>query len=134
MQKAEDVVTLGFGLRDDADGEEVEDLVDGDAVRDQLLLDGVEPLDARLDLGLDVRFCELAFDGADDALQEGFALAAQGVDFGGELRVGEGIEACPCRGGGLEERTRRASRGRCAAAFQASGARACACCAAGRRA
>ena len=53
VQQAEDGVAVGYGLADDADGEQVVDLVDGDLLRGELLLDGVEALDARLDAACD---------------------------------------------------------------------------------
>jgi hypothetical protein len=92
VQQAERGIALGFGFGDHADGEQVEDLVDGNGVGDELLLDGVEALDARLDAAADVGFAELGFEVGDDALQEGFAFAAQGLDLGRELRVGEGVD------------------------------------------
>ena len=92
VQQAEDGVAVLLGLRDDADGEEIVDLIDGNAVRVELLLDGVEALDARFDAGVDVGVAELRFKRADDAIEECFAFAAEGIDFSGELVVGEGVD------------------------------------------
>ncbi len=93
VQQAEDGVAVGLGFGDDANGEEVVDLLDGDVVRDELLLDGEEALDAGLDAG---RYADFVRAGSSRVVtmrcEEGFAFAAEGVDFGGELRVGEGID------------------------------------------
>ena len=80
VNEAEDAVAIGLGLGNDADGEEVEDLVDGDLRLLQLLEDGVEALDAPFDTGVDVVFAELLDDGVFDADEELFALDAAGFD------------------------------------------------------
>ena len=47
-------VAVLHGFTDDADGEEIVDLVDGDLLVGEFLLDGVEALDAPLDAAGDV--------------------------------------------------------------------------------
>ena len=82
----------GFlGFADDADGEEVVDLVDGDLLVVEFLLDGVEALDAPLDAGGDLVVAEDLLDLLDGTSKEDFAFAAKGVDLVGELLVGEGV-------------------------------------------
>ena len=80
-----------FGLADDAHGEQIEHLVDGDLLVGELLLDGVEPLDAPLDAAGNLEFGKLASSCFADAAEEDFAFVAQRFDLGRELLVGEGI-------------------------------------------
>ena len=67
VKQAEDGVAVLHGLADDADGEKVVDLVDGDLLVGELLLDGVEALDAPLDAAGDFVLAELGFEFPDDA-------------------------------------------------------------------
>ena len=91
VEQAKDGVTVLHGLTDDADGEQVVNLVEGQLLVGDLLLDGVEALDAPLDAAGDFVFAQLGFELLDDAFEEDFAFAAKGVDLGGELLVGEGV-------------------------------------------
>ena len=59
MQQTKHGVALGDGVADDADGQQIVDLLDGDLLREQLLLNRVEALDAGLDMGLDAGLGEL---------------------------------------------------------------------------
>jgi hypothetical protein len=53
VNETEDGVAGGYVLGDDADGEQIVDLIEGDFGALDLLVDGVEALDAPLDAGLD---------------------------------------------------------------------------------
>ena len=76
VNKAEDGVTGGDVLGDDANGEQIVDLVERDLGALDLLEDGVEALDAPLDARLDVVFAQLLDEGVFDAAQKLFALNA----------------------------------------------------------
>ena len=93
VQDSDERITLGNSFRDDADCEQVIDLLDGDRMRGEFLLDGVEPLDARLHPPGDMQVAQLCFERFDDALEECLSLAPQRLDFSGErgVRVRIGI-------------------------------------------
>ena len=91
VEQAEDGPTIVFRLADDADGEQVVDLVDRDLLRGELLLDGVEALDARLDAARLAVPSEDLPDVADDGGEEGLIGVAEVFHFGGEFLVGEGV-------------------------------------------
>ena len=63
VDEAEDGVAGSNILGDDADGEKIVDLVEGNLRALQLLIDGVEALDAPLDAGFDVVFAQLFDEG-----------------------------------------------------------------------
>ena len=92
VQKSEHGVTILLGLRDDADCEEIVDLIDGNAVCAELLLDREETFDARFDPCVNIGVAELRLDDADDAIEERFTFAAKGVDLRSELGVGERVD------------------------------------------
>ena len=77
VQQAEDGVALGYCLADDANGEQIVDLFDGDLLGDEFLLDGVEALDARLDAAFDIGFLQLGLEGRDDGGEEAFVGSAE---------------------------------------------------------
>ena len=91
VEQAEDRIAVLHGLTNDADGEEIVDLVEGQFLVGDLLLDGVEALDAPFDAAGDFVLAEFGFELLDDAFEEDFAFAAEGIDFVGELLVGEGV-------------------------------------------
>ncbi len=91
MQQAKHSVAVLHRLADDADGKQVVDLVQGNLLLGELLLDGVEALDAPLHATGDLVLGQLVFQRLDDSLEEDLALAAQRVHLGGELLVGEGV-------------------------------------------
>ena len=84
MEQAKDGVTVLHGLTDDADGEQVVNLVEGQLLVGDLLLDGERRLMRHSDAAGDFVFAQLGFELLDDAFEEDFAFAAKGVDLGGE--------------------------------------------------
>ena len=80
VNQAEDRIAGGHVLGDDADGEEIVDLVEGALGALNLLEDGVEALDAPLDARIDVVFAQLLDEGVFDAAQELLALEAARFD------------------------------------------------------
>ena len=83
VNEAEDGVAGGYVLGDDADGEQIVDLVEGDLGALDFLVDGVEALDAPLDAGLDAVLAQLLDQRIFNAAQELLALNAAGFDGGG---------------------------------------------------
>ena len=83
MQQAEQSVAVANRVADNAYGEQIVDLVDRDLLRAKLLLNGVEPLDSRLDAALNVVLLKDLLDQQrHDPVEEGLAFAAQRVYFG----------------------------------------------------
>src|SRR5579859_3774927 len=76
MQQTQQSVAIANGIADHANRKQIVDLIYGDLLRLELLLDRVEPLDARLHPALDVVFFELRLYLTDDLVQEALALAA----------------------------------------------------------
>lgn len=88
MQKPEDCIAVLFSFRYHADGKEIVNLIDWDSMRIELLLDRIEPLNARFDTRVNVSVVELCFDCAYNPIKKSFALAAECVDLSSELGVG----------------------------------------------
>ncbi len=80
VDKAEDGVTGGHVLGNDADGEEIVDLVERAALALDLLEDGVEALDAPLHARLDVVLAQLLVEEIFDRAQKLLAFDAAGFD------------------------------------------------------
>ena len=92
VDDAENGVAILQRTGDDAHGAQVVDLVDGDALALQFLVDAVEALDAAFDARLDAGLFQLV---ADDLLHLGekdLALLAARVDRFFDLLVADGIE------------------------------------------
>ena len=87
MNEPEDGVTGGHVLGDDADGQQVVDLVEGDLGALDLLVNGVEPLDAPLHPGLDAVFPQLLDQSVFYAAQKLLALDAAGLHGRSHLLV-----------------------------------------------
>ena len=144
VDEPEDRVAGGHVLGDDADGQQIVDLVEGDLGALDLLEDGVEALDAPLHAGLDVVFAQLLDQRVFHAAQKLLALDAARLhgrrhllDSSPDRCSGRpGLQArrapCPCPAGGPAERRCPGSRGRWPPGGRASGAPGCACCAGGR--
>ena len=77
--QAEDRVTSGDVLRDDANREQIVNLIERNLGTLHLLIDGIETLDAPLDFCLDVVFAELIDERIFDAFEELLALAYGGL-------------------------------------------------------
>ena len=91
VDEAEDGVAGGYVLGDDADGQQIIDLVEGDFGALLLLEDGVDALDAPLDAGLDVVFAQLLGERVFDAAQELLALDAAAFDGGRDLLIADRV-------------------------------------------
>ena len=91
VNQTEDRVTRGDVLGDDADGEEIVDLVERNLGPLQLLVDGIEALDAPLHARLDVVFAKLLGKHVFDVVQELFAIDAACFDCLGKLLVADRI-------------------------------------------
>ena len=92
VEHAEGGVAVGYGRHHDAQGHEVVDLVEVDALPAQLLVDGVEALDAPLQGRLEARRLELLRDRALDLLDEVGGLLPPPLDPRGQALVGIGVE------------------------------------------
>ena len=92
VDDAEDRVAILQRTRDDAHGAQIVDLVDGDALTLQFLVDAVEALDAAFDAGLDAGFFQLVADDLLHLREKDFALLAARVDRFFDLLVTDGIE------------------------------------------
>ena len=129
VQEAEDGPAIGLSLADDAHGQQVVHLVDGDLLRDELLVNGVQALDAPLDPAGFSIFGERSLDFCDDAGEKLFIGAAQVFDLLLDLLVGDGVgvagrrglrarrAACPCPAGARAARRCPAFRGRSCCCF-----------------
>ena len=84
VDEAEDRVARGHILRDDADGEQIVDLVEGDLGALDLLEDGIEALDAPLHARLDVVLAQLLDERVFHAAQKLLALNAARLDGCGD--------------------------------------------------
>jgi hypothetical protein len=88
VQDAEDGVAVGDAGHHDAQGHEVVDLVHADALTAQLLVDGVEALDAALERGLQPGGLQLLRHRALDLLDELGGLLAALLHLRGQVPVG----------------------------------------------
>ena len=79
-------------MRDHAHGEQVVNLVDGDALLLQFFVDAVKALDAAFDFGGDAGFFQLVAQFLFDSARNCFALLAAGFDGVVDLLVADGIE------------------------------------------
>ncbi len=91
VDEAEDGVAGGHILGDDADGQQIIDLVEGDFGALLLLKDGVDALDAPLDAGLDVVFAQLLDERVFHAAQKLLALDAARFDGRRDLLVADRV-------------------------------------------
>ena len=91
VDEPEDRVAGRHVLRDDANGQQIVDLVEGDLGAFNLLGDGVEALDAPLHARLDVVLAQLLDKRVFHAAQELFALDAPRFDGRGNLLVAHRI-------------------------------------------
>ena len=131
VQQAEHRVALGDRVADDADSQQIVDLVDGNLLRGELLLNGIKTLDARLDAGLDAGLVQLVLQGGDDVGEEVLVgaraalppLRQPGCRRWGRCSGRRGLRApravSPCPAGAPAARRCRGSRGRSSAAFRA---------------
>ena len=92
MNDAEHGVTILQRARDHAHGTEVVDLIDGNALALQFLVNAEEALDAAFDPGLDARLFQFVADDLLHLREKGFTLLAAGVDRFFDLLVADGIE------------------------------------------
>ena len=79
VDETEDGVTGGDVVGDDADGEQIVDLIEGDLGALDFLEDGVVALDAPLDARLDVVFAQLFDQGVFNTAEELLALRCVGL-------------------------------------------------------
>jgi hypothetical protein len=92
VNEAENGIAGGYVLRNDADGQEVVDLIEGDLGALLLLEDGVEALDAPFDAGFDIVIAELLNQRVFHAAQELLTLNAPGFDGCRNLFVTDGVD------------------------------------------
>ena len=92
VNDAEHRVAIRERARDHAHGEQIVNLIHGDVLALQLLVDAVEALDATLDARLNAGLFQLVADNLLHLRQENFALFAAGVDRFFDLLVAQGIE------------------------------------------
>jgi len=93
MDDAEGSVTVASGIGDDADGEDVVDLVEGALLADALQMNGVEALDAAFDFGGDGAFDEFFADGVLNFVEEFFVGAALAGEIFLEAEGAGGLES-----------------------------------------
>ncbi len=91
MNEAEDGVAGGHVLGDNADGQQIVDLIEGNLGSLLLLKDGIEALDAPLDAGLDAVFAQLLGERVFHAAQELLALDAPGFNGCSDLLIAHRI-------------------------------------------
>ncbi len=91
MDQPENRIAGGHVLGNDANGEQVINLVKRDFGALDLLENGIKPLDAPFDASLDAVFAKLLDEGLFHAAQELLALHAPGLDGRGNLFVADRI-------------------------------------------
>jgi hypothetical protein len=92
VDDAEDRVAILHAGGDDAQCEQIVDLVDGGLRLYQLVVDAVEALDAPFDAGLDVVLMQALGEQAFDSGEELLAFGAAGFDGFVELLPGDGVD------------------------------------------
>src|SRR6185312_8923035 len=96
MDSAQRGIAVVYRFGDDADGEQVIDLVYRDALPLQFLMNAVEPLDAMVDAGFDGILFELFLYEFDRLLQEGIALFTPRVHLLFDLLVPNRVDVLKC--------------------------------------
>ena len=92
MDETEDSVAIGHAGGNDAQGQQVVDLVHGNLRLLQLLVDAVKALDAPLDAGLDIVLAKLLHQQPLDSIEELLTLFAARLNRLVHLLVGEWID------------------------------------------
>ncbi len=92
MNRPQHRIAILHRFGDDADGQQVVNLIKGDALADHLLVDAVQPLDAALDHSFHDVFLQLLLKGLDHAGQELLSRLAAGFHGGVNLVVADGID------------------------------------------
>ena len=92
VNDAQHCVAVLQRARDDAHGKQIVDLIDGNALALQLLVDRIQALDAALHLGLDAGLFQLVVDDCLHLREKSFALFAARIDSFFHLLVARGIE------------------------------------------
>src|SRR5207247_8267294 len=92
MHRAERAVAVAQVLDEDANPDEVEDLVELFAADHHLLVDRIEVFRAALDLRLHAELLELSAGGAGDFVDQGSSLTAAALDQIRDLVVRTGVQ------------------------------------------
>ena len=101
VNQTENCITILHGLSDDADRQQVVNLVHSDALALQLLIDGIKPFDPPINAGGDVMFDESFVQYGIDVAEKLFALLPVRFDGGADRAIAQAarLKAAPaiCR-------------------------------------